>query len=103
MMNRLLFLFFALCLLPASAVRAQEAQADSTGYIVRVGDVAPDFTVTLTDEAKRFIAHASYTPAYGARPVKRYLQKYVETELAAMLRSMKGISLRQTPHQLAVN
>ena len=49
MMNRLLFLFFALCLLSASAVRAQEAQTDSTGYIVRVGDVAPDFTVTLTD------------------------------------------------------
>ena len=38
MMNRLLFLFFALCLLSASAVRAQEAQADSTGYIFRVGD-----------------------------------------------------------------
>ena len=44
-----------------------------------------EITVTLTDEAKAFIAHASYTPAYGARPVKRYLQKYVETELAAML------------------
>ena len=26
-----------------------EAKADSTGYIVRVGDEAPDFTVTLTD------------------------------------------------------
>ena len=49
MMKRLLFLFFALCLLSASAVRAQEAQVDSTGYIVRVGDMAPDFTVTLTD------------------------------------------------------
>ena len=44
-----------------------------------------EITVTLTDEAKRFIAHASYTPSYGARPVKRYLQKYVETELASML------------------
>ena len=44
-----------------------------------------EITVTLTGEAKAFIAHASYTPAYGARPVKRYLQKYVETELAAML------------------
>ena len=44
-----------------------------------------EITVELTEEAKAFIAHASYTPAYGARPVKRYLQKYVETELAAML------------------
>ena len=28
---------------------AQEAEADDTGYIVKVGQVAPDFTVTLTD------------------------------------------------------
>ncbi len=39
----------------------------------------------LTEEARRFIAHAGYSPSYGARPVKRYLQKHVETELAAML------------------
>ena len=44
-----------------------------------------DITITLTDAAKDFIAKASYTPAYGARPVKRYLQKNVETELASML------------------
>lgn len=28
---------------------AVEVQADSTGYIVRVGEMAPDFTITLTD------------------------------------------------------
>ena len=44
-----------------------------------------EITMTLTDAAKAFIARASYDPAYGARPVKRYLQKNVETELAAML------------------
>ncbi len=44
-----------------------------------------DITLELTDEARAFIARASYTPAFGARPVKRYLQKHVETELAAML------------------
>ncbi|MDE6879861.1 MAG: AAA family ATPase, partial [Oscillospiraceae bacterium] len=44
-----------------------------------------DISLKLAEEAKRFIARASYSPAYGARPVKRYLQKYVETELAAML------------------
>ncbi|MCQ4638234.1 ATP-dependent chaperone ClpB [Anaerovorax odorimutans] len=38
--------------------------------------------LTLTEDAKNFIAKEAYTPAYGARPVKRYLQKYVETELA---------------------
>ena len=44
-----------------------------------------DIALELTDEARRFIAHAGYDASYGARPVKRYLQKYVETELAAML------------------
>ncbi|MEI3445953.1 MAG: TlpA disulfide reductase family protein [Bacteroides thetaiotaomicron] len=28
---------------------AMSAQADSTGYIVRIGEMAPDFTITLTD------------------------------------------------------
>ena len=44
-----------------------------------------DITLTLTDEAKKFIADESYDPAYGARPVKRFLQRNVETELAGEL------------------
>jgi len=44
-----------------------------------------DISLELTDETRAFIARASYSPSYGARPVKRYLQKNVETELAAML------------------
>ena len=44
-----------------------------------------DIRLALTEEARSFIARASYSPSYGARPVKRYLQKHVETELAAML------------------
>lgn len=39
----------------------------------------------LTDEAKSFIAKEAYDPQYGARPVKRYLQKYVETKIASMI------------------
>ena len=38
-----------------------------------------DITLALTDEAKDFIAKESYDPIYGARPVKRYLQKNLET------------------------
>ncbi len=53
------------------------------GLVRRLAD--RDITISLTEAAKSFIAHASYTPAYGARPVKRYLQKYVETELADLL------------------
>ena len=39
-------------------------------------------TVKLTDDSKRLIAQEAYSPQYGARPVKRYLQKYIETGIA---------------------
>ena len=42
-------------------------------------------TLEVTDSAKRYIADTAYSPAYGARPVKRYLQKHVETEIARMI------------------
>ena len=54
-----------------------------TGVSRRLAD--REIALELTAEAKAFIARASYSPSYGARPVKRYLQKHVETELAAML------------------
>ena len=41
-----------------------------------------DITLRMTDEAKRFIAGEAYDPEYGARPVKRFLQRSVETQLA---------------------
>ena len=41
-----------------------------------------NITLSLTEKAKKFIADESYDPAYGARPVKRFLQRSVETELA---------------------
>ena len=50
------------------------------GLVSRLAD--REIALVLTDSAKRRIAQESYTPAYGARPVKRYLQKHIETELA---------------------
>ena len=41
-----------------------------------------EITLELTDAAKEFIADESYDATYGARPVKRFLQKNIETELA---------------------
>ncbi|MDO4720331.1 MAG: ATP-dependent chaperone ClpB [Peptostreptococcaceae bacterium] len=35
----------------------------------------------VSEEAKRLIAEESYSPVYGARPVKRYLQRHLETKL----------------------
>ncbi|MFA5528375.1 MAG: ATP-dependent chaperone ClpB [Peptostreptococcales bacterium] len=44
-----------------------------------------NITLTLTDSAVNLIAEESYSPIYGARPVKRYLQKHVETLLATKI------------------
>ncbi len=38
-------------------------------------------TLTITDEAKYYIQSESYDPTFGARPMKRFVQRYVETEL----------------------
>ncbi|MBE5892635.1 MAG: ATP-dependent chaperone ClpB [Lachnospiraceae bacterium] len=43
-----------------------------------------DLTIALTDEAIAYIVDEAYDPVYGARPLKRYIQKHVET-LAARL------------------
>ena len=39
----------------------------------------------MTDAAVEFIGHQAYEPNYGARPVKRYLQKHLETDIAGMI------------------
>ena len=39
----------------------------------------------LTEKGIKKIADDAYSPNFGARPVKRYLQKHVETEIASMI------------------
>ena len=46
--------------------------------------VEREISIELTDAAKQFVVEGGYEPMYGARPLKRYLQKHVET-LAARL------------------
>ena len=41
-----------------------------------------NYQVTFTNEAKNFIIDKSFTFEYGARPVKRYIQREIETLLA---------------------
>ncbi len=38
-------------------------------------------TLRLTGEAREFIAKAGYDPVYGARPLKRFMQREVETRI----------------------
>ncbi|MGN0658096.1 MAG: ATP-dependent chaperone ClpB [Emergencia sp.] len=44
-----------------------------------------EISLKLTEAGKQFIAREAYDPNYGARPVKRYLQKNIETALASRL------------------
>ena len=44
-----------------------------------------EIRLTLTEEGKSFIAKEAYEPNYGARPIKRYLQKNIETQIAGMI------------------
>ena len=39
----------------------------------------------MTEEAKDFITDHGYDPVYGARPLKRYVQKHVETLVAKII------------------
>ncbi|MBD5452429.1 MAG: ATP-dependent chaperone ClpB [Lachnospiraceae bacterium] len=43
-----------------------------------------ELSIELSEKAKSYIVENGYDPVYGARPLKRYIQKYVET-LAAKL------------------
>ena len=42
-------------------------------------------SLELTPEARHFIAESAFDPVYGARPIKRYLSKHVETALGRKL------------------
>ena len=44
-----------------------------------------ELSIALTDSAKQFIVENGYDPVYGARPLKRYLQKHVETLVARLI------------------
>ena len=44
-----------------------------------------ELQIELTPEAERFIVENAYDPVYGARPLKRYIQKYVETLSAKLI------------------
>ena len=54
-----------------------------------------ELSVELTSGAKNYVADHGYEPMYGARPLKRYLQKSVET-LAARLILSDGVDAEDT-------
>jgi len=41
--------------------------------------------VEITDAARKFIARSGYDPVYGARPLRRYIQRELETKIGRAL------------------
>ena len=44
-----------------------------------------EVSIELSDAALQFVIDRGYDPTYGARPLKRFLQKNVETEAAKII------------------
>jgi ATP-dependent Clp protease ATP-binding subunit ClpB len=44
-----------------------------------------NIALEVTDAARRYLADKGYEPAYGARPIKRLIQREIENELALRL------------------
>ncbi|WP_290386091.1 ATP-dependent Clp protease ATP-binding subunit [uncultured Muribaculum sp.] len=53
------------------------------GFYKRIQAIG--YSLTITDEAKNYIAAKGYDAQYGARPLKRAIQKYLEDQLAEMI------------------
>ena len=54
-----------------------------------------EISIALTEAAKNYVVEGGYDPTYGARPLKRYLQKHVET-LAARLMLQGDVGAQET-------
>lgn len=54
-----------------------------SGFSKRVADLG--YKLTLTDEARDFVADKGYDSQFGARPLKRSIQKYLEDMLAELI------------------
>ena len=53
------------------------------GFYKRVNQLG--FTIEISNDAKEFIASKGYDVQFGARPLKRAIQKYLEDEMAEMI------------------
>ena len=53
------------------------------GLLKRIEEMG--IKVELSDEAKKFVANHGYDVQFGARPLKRAIQNYIEDELAEMI------------------
>jgi len=53
------------------------------------------YRITVTPSAKRFVAEAGYDPAYGARPLKRAITRYIEDPVSEFIISDRVLTSRR--------
>ena len=63
------------------------------------------FEINVTPAAKRLVADAGYDPKYGARPLKRAIQKYIEDPISEQIISdrMSGKERKDSKLRVSVN
>ena len=54
-----------------------------SGLYKRISDLG--YTIDLTDEAKQFVAEKGYDVQFGARPLKRAIQTYIEDGISELI------------------
>lgn len=67
-----------------------------------------NIVLNVTKEAKEFIADQGYDPVYGARPLKRFIQKHLETKIARKIIAgtvelKEGITIDYDHDELVIN
>ena len=61
------------------------------------------FELHVTAAAKRFVAEAGYNPSYGARPLKRAVQKFIEDPVSELIISERMFGGRKSGGKLRVS
>ena len=57
-------------------------------------------TLEISDEARRFIAQQGFDPIYGARPLRRFISREVETRIGRALLAGDVLRRRRDPHRI---
>ncbi|MBR4920450.1 MAG: ATP-dependent Clp protease ATP-binding subunit [Prevotella sp.] len=61
----------------------QIIDVELTGLYKRISDLG--YTINLSDEAKQFVAEKGYDVQFGARPLKRAIQSYIEDGISELI------------------
>lgn len=74
-----------------NALRRRELRSIAHNLVAEIGSRVEErnITVAATDAAVQTVLDEAYDPAYGARPLRRFVERYVATEISRLLLSGK--------------